>query len=71
MHVCMCDMRQVQFVSIQDESTAFCKGGVESVEQSLYEMWCLSEPRRVSNKSHKNLKPLKGVVLTDVQSIFI
>ena len=71
MHVCMCDMRQVQFVSIQDESTAFCKGGLESVEQSLYEMWCFSEPRGVSNKSHKNLKPLKRVVLTDVQSIFI
>ena len=71
MHVCMRGMRQVQFISIQDESAAFCKGGLESVEQSLYEMRCLSEPRRVSNKSHKNLKPIKRVVLTGVQSIFI
>ena len=64
-------MRQVQFIGIQDEGTAFSKGGLESVEQSLYEMRCLSEPRRVSNKSHKNLKPIKRVVLTGVQSIFI
>ena len=71
MHVCKRSMRQVQFVSIQDESTAFCKGGLEPVEQSLYEMWCPSEPRRVSNKSHKNLKPIKRVVLTDIHSIFI
>ena len=71
MHVCKCGMRQVQFVSIQDESTAFCKGGLESVEQSLYEMWCLFKPRGVSNKSHKNLGPIKRVVLTGVQSIFI
>lgn len=71
MHVCMRGMRQVQFVSIQDESAAFCKGSLESIEQSLYEMWCLSEPRRVSNNSHKNLKPIKRMVLTDVQSIFI
>jgi hypothetical protein len=70
-HVCMRGMRQVQFISIQDESTAFCKGGLESVEQSLYEMRCLSEPRRVSDKSHENLKPIKRVVLTGVQSIFI
>ena len=71
MHVCMRGMRQVQFVSIQDESTAFCEGGLESVEQSLCEMRRLSEPRRVSDKSYENLKPIKRGVLTDIQSIFI
>ena len=71
MHVCKRGMRQVQFPGIQNESTAFRKRGLESVEQSLYELWCLSQPRRVSNKSHKNLKPIQRLALIDVQSIFV
>jgi hypothetical protein len=55
MHDCKRGMRQMQFDSVQDESSSLCKRDLGSIEQPLHQLRCCFEPWRVSDKSHKKL----------------